>query len=119
MMQIYIHKEKNNYIFYLSFKKYKTIKEIVKSAVSHCCYYIERENETVTLLHLETNKHSQGRGYGDYLLKNTITYMKNHKYKFIELDDMSDRAWEVNNIYIKNNFEYVNDYPEPEMILLL
>lgn len=72
-------------------------------------------NSNLHIIELETVEEHRNKGYATKLL----TYIKNfcnvHKIPTITLDDCSDRSRKPNNIYIKNNFKYVENN-EPEMI---
>lgn len=60
----------------------------------------------------------RNRGFGTLLLKKLIEHCRECNINKIELDDMSDNFGKNNNIYLKNNFQYVKD-GFPEMILFL
>lgn len=90
----------DNTIAYLSWCSYGTTMTILKLYVNNCYYH---------------------QGYGTYLLKHAIKQAKDSCYfTIIELDDMSDNVWNLdNNIYIKCGFTYKNPFPFPEMELVL
>jgi len=105
--------------FYISIKKQK-YKDIEKYSFSFIQYIIDIKNKDGTLLTLKTNNPYRNKGYAKKLLEESINYLKiKKKIKKIELDDMSDRSWDDHNIYIMFGFKYINNYPEPEMILYL
>jgi len=102
--------------FYISTIKQK-YKDINNKSFSFIQYIVDIKNNDATLIVLKTNNIYKNKGYATKLLDDSINYLKNIKIKKIELDDMSDHSWEEHNIYISFGFEYINDFPEPEMIL--
>ena len=78
------------------------------------------DNKNATLIILKTNNKYKRKGYAIKILEESLNYLKNKlNIEKIELDDMSNRSWENNNIYVNFGFKYINNYPEPEMILYL
>ena len=66
------------------------------------------------------NINFEQKGYGSILLNEVIDTLKK-KYssiRTIELDDMTDRYRQPNNIYVKFGFTYVSDHG-PEMVYKL
>jgi len=104
--------------FYISIKKQK-YKDINDHSFSFIEYIIDIQNKDATLLTLKTNNKYRNKGYAKKLLKESLNYLKKKKIEKIELDDMSNNAWCDHNIYIIFGFKYINNYPEPEMILYL
>lgn len=104
--------------FYISIKKQK-YKDINDYSFSFIEYIIDIQNKDATLLTLKTNNKYRNKGYAKKLLKESLNYLKKKKIEKIELDDMSNNAWRDHNIYIIFGFKYINNYPEPEMILYL
>ena len=105
--------------FYISIKKQK-YKDINDSSFSFIQYIVDIKNKDGNLLTLKTNNIYKNKGYAKKLLEESLNYLKiKKKIKKIELDDMSDRSWDDHNIYIMFGFKYINNYPEPEMILYL
>ena len=72
----------------------------------------------MTIKWFTTHQKYRRKGMGDYLLKRVIRYAKENNIKKIELDDMTDRMFKKDNIYLKNGFVYLAD-GEPEMVLKL
>lgn len=106
-------------IFYISNQKqnYKDINDISFSFVQ---YIVDIKNKNATLLTLKTNIKYRNKGYAKKLLHESLNYLKiNKKIQKIELDDMSNNSWSDHNIYKLFGFKYINNYPEPEMILYL
>ena len=65
---------------------------------------------------MDFNINFEQKGYGTILLNEVIDTLKK-KYssiRTIELDDMTDRYRQPNNIYLKFGFTYVSDHG-PEM----
>lgn len=105
--------------FYISIQKLK-YKDINDSSFSFIQYIVDIKNKDGNLLTLKTNDPHKNKGYAKKLLEESLNYLKiKKKIKKIELDDMSDRSWDDHNIYIMFGFKYINNYPEPEMILYL
>jgi len=103
--------------FYISIQKQKC-KDINDYSFSFIQYIVDIKNKDGTLLTLKTNNKYKNKGYAKKLLEESLNYLKiKKKIKKIELDDMSDRSWSDHNIYIMFGFKYINNYPEPEMIL--
>ena len=72
----------------------------------------------MTIKWFTTHSDYRQKGMGDYLLKNVIRYAKENNIKEIELDDMTDRFSQKDNIYLKNGFVYLSK-GSPEMTLKL
>jgi ribosomal protein S18 acetylase RimI-like enzyme len=110
---------KNSYslILYLNDKELK--KKNINDSYSFIEVIVCKKDLDCNIIYLETNKKYKNRGYASYLIQCIIKKMRKNKIKKIFLDDMSLNAREKNNIYIKNGFKYINEYPEPEMILEL
>jgi predicted acetyltransferase len=70
------------------------------------------------ILSLFVKEDFRNKHYGSYLLKKYIKICKNKNIKTIEVDDMSDNFNKSNNIYLQNNFNYIN-IGFPEMIIYL
>jgi ribosomal protein S18 acetylase RimI-like enzyme len=115
-----LEKKENNFsnlTFYLSFNKLKQ-KNIYQS-ISYIQYIIDIKNANATIIILETNLKYRNKGYATKLLLKSIYHLKKMNIQYIELDDMSNNSWKKNNIYLKHGFQYINNYPEPEMILYI
>jgi hypothetical protein len=114
---IYIYISKYNIIFYISTNKlqYKNI----DCSISYIQYIIDSNNKEASLICLKTKTLFLNKGYATKLLTYSLKYFKKINIKKIELDDMSDRSWKDNNIYIYFGFKYINQFPEPEMVLLI
>lgn len=87
------------------------------SVISYIQYVYDIKS--ASLIFLKTKNICKNKGFASKLLQISINYLKNKKVKKIELDDMSNQAHSKNNIYIKHGFNYINPFPEPEMILKL
>lgn len=84
------------------------------------CYAVtcKSNTDTIILTWLEVNFNHRGHGFGTRLLRYIINDCMCNNISFIELDDMSQHAWDIDrNIYIKHGFLYKNSYPSPEMVL--
>jgi ribosomal protein S18 acetylase RimI-like enzyme len=114
---IYLSIQKNNIIFYISINKLQH----KKIDLSYCYiqYVVDLKKKNATLISLKTKDSFKNKGFATKLLTISLDYLKQKKFLKIELDDMSDRAWEKKNIYINFGFKYINPFPEPEMILLI
>ena len=106
--------------YYISINKLK-YKDIEEMCFSYVEYIIDNKKKNSTLKILKQNNKYKKKGYATKILKESLNYLKNKlNIEKIELDDMSDRSWDIyNNIYVNLGFKYINDYPEPEMILYL
>ena len=70
------------------------------------------------ILSLSTQEEYRNKGHADNILKEIISYCKNHNISSIYVDDMSERFNKSNNIYIKNGFKYVvKGFPQMQIIL--
>lgn len=114
---IFLSIQKNNIIFYISINKLQHKK--IGSSHSFIQYFVDFKDKDATLICLKTNNPFKNKGFATELLTVSLDYLKKKNILKIELDDMSDRAWEENNIYIKFGFKYINPFPEPEMNLLI
>ena len=111
----YIKEKPDTYTITL-FKLEKDKKEIGK------VYYVIYENELyISLIIIE--EEYRGQGIGTYLMLLTIEYYINFHKKGIKcstnivaLEDMSDRPWKPNNIYINMGFKYTDEEPYPDML---
>ncbi len=95
-----------------------TLKNIDSNAIG----YIEItfiNCDEIIILNMHVNEPFRGHGYGRMLLKYIIDLGFCNNVHKITLDDMSDRAWSNNNIYLYNGFHYIHEYPYPEMELNL
>jgi hypothetical protein len=116
-----ITKNKDDFLFitfYISRIKQK-YKDINDKSFSFIQYIVDIKKKDATLIVLKTNNIYKNKGYATKLLQDSLNYLKNIKIQKIELDDMSDHSWEDHNIYISFGFKYINEFPEPEMILLI
>ena len=115
-----IKKKRDEYLsisYYISINKLK-YKNMEEMCFSYVQYIIDNKN--ATLIILKTNNKYKRKGYAIKILEESLNYLKNKlNIEKIELDDMSNRSWENNNIYVNFGFKYINNYPEPEMILYL
>lgn len=112
----------DGYLFYSIEGKYPyaTALDLVrlkKNCIIGWCNASVNDNE-MTITWFETNKIYRKKGLGDKLLKHVIEYARNNGISRILLDDMSDKAFKRNNIYLKNGFVYLED-GHPEMVLEL
>lgn len=114
---IYLNIYKNNIIFYISINKLQN--KNIDSSFSFIQYIVDFEKKDGTLICLKTNKSFKNKGFATELLTISLDYLKNKNILKINLDDMSDRSWGKNNIYINFGFKYINLFPEPEMVLLI
>jgi len=114
---IYLNIYKNNIIFYISINKLQN--KNIDSSFSFIQYIVDFEKKDGTLICLKTNKSFKNKGFATELLTISLDYLKNKNILKINLDDMSDRSWGGNNIYINFGFKYINLFPEPEMVLLI
>ncbi len=80
-----------------------------------------QHDRTLNILSLRVNKYYEHQGYATLLLSHVINIAKSTKnVTTIELDDMSDNAWNLtSNVYIKHGFTYKNGFPFPEMVMKL
>jgi len=76
------------------------------------------DENTCIIKYIIVKDEFRNKGYGTMLLQELIEYCKECKINKIELDDMSDNFRKDNNIYLKNNFQYI-DEGYPEMVLYL
>lgn len=114
---IYLNIYKNNIIFYISINKLQN--KNIDSSFSFIQYIVDFEKKDGTLICLKTNNSFKNKGFATELLTISLDYLKNKNILKINLDDMSDRSWGENNIYINFGFKYINLFPEPEMVLLI
>jgi len=85
-------------------------------------YYVVYGNELyISLIMVE--EEYRGQGIGTYLIFILIEYYINFhnksndcSEKVIALEDMSDRPWKKDNIYIKLGFKYSDEEPFPDML---
>jgi GNAT superfamily N-acetyltransferase len=119
-MNIYKIHDTDNKLLILYFSKNEIEYKKFKNNKNNIPYiYYIYDNDIANLIYLYTNKNNRNKGYATKLLKKSIKILKNMNIKKIELDDMSDNNWSEHNIYIKNGFSYINNFPEPEMIMFL
>lgn len=76
---------------------------------------IDSEDKNVTIIDINVCVDFRGKGIATYLLISVLKYSDKRNIKIILLDDMTDKAWSPNNIYIKLGLIYINPEPEPEM----
>ena len=109
MCNVQILKFDNQVLFYIGDKT--LIYPTVLDCKSYCVYNVH--NDIADLSYIATVPIHRGKGYADKILRYSIKYLKVSK---ILLDDMSDRPWCKNNLYVKIGFVYKNCYPYPEMV---
>ena len=93
-----------------------SIDDITIAYLSWCSH-----NTIMIILKLHVNPNYTHQAYGTCLLKYAINKaIESHNFTMIELDDMSDNVWNLGkNIYINCGFRYKNEFPFPEMELIL
>ena len=116
MIKLYKIIKNNTLILYYS-NEILLEEDIYFKSLSHIHYLYEKDS--AVMIFLKTNKKYRGKGFAKKLIKETINILKKINIKKIELDDMSLFSRTEKSIYRKFNFEYVNPYPEPEMILYI
>lgn len=74
------------------------------------------DKDSLYVLDVYVTQAHRKKGYATYLIAKACT-MSRRKYgaTIIELDDMSNHAWQDDNVYKKMGFKYMNPYPECEM----
>jgi hypothetical protein len=110
--------EYHKYIFTLHDYKDNSLKFKESEAKGNIQFIISFDELICTIVSF--NIAFESKGYGTILLNEVIDILKK-KYtmiRTIELDDMTDRYRQSNNIYIKFGFTYKADHG-PEMIYLL
>jgi hypothetical protein len=122
---MYIHKEViednqcHKYIFTMHDCKENTSSVMKESEIKgHIVFFVNFEDLNCIITNFNIN--FEHRGYGTILLNEVIDKLKK-KYssiRTIELDDMTDRYRQPNNIYVKFGFTYVSDHG-PEMVYKL
>lgn len=115
-------------IFYNNYKVYyigyvlldeDNIKNIDNLTTCYAVTCNKHNDITLVITWLSVHFNHRGCGFGTRLLNHIINNC-DKCVKFIELDDMSENAWNLNNnIYLKHGFKYKNSYPSPEMILII
>ena len=108
--------DNNSIIIYYSYELL-TLEQINTKSISYI-HYIYDINSAI-MIFLKTKKKYRKNGLAKNLIKESIKILKKMKVKKIELDDMSVYSRTEKSIYKKFGFEYINPYPEPEMILYL
>ena len=83
--------------------------------IAQICFY----SESIGWVSVE--KGYRGKGIATLLIQLAIKKMtqNNPCLKYVYLDDMSDKPYHEHNLYKKCGFEYINEYPEPEMRLCI
>ena len=92
-----------------------TIENINKNTIGFVAICIQQNQ--MTILNMHVNKKFRNNGYGSKLLKHVIFIALSKNIDKITLDDMTQKAWCSQNMYVKHGFNYVNGYPYPEMEL--
>jgi GNAT superfamily N-acetyltransferase len=70
---------------------------------------ITRSKKVVNINNLNVEEQYRGNGFGTLLIKEALFDSYNMGMLYAELDDMSDRFRQTDNIYIKIGFKYIND----------
>jgi GNAT superfamily N-acetyltransferase len=91
------------------------VEKIKNESIGYIEYIFDQRLLEITILYLNVHKEYQHKGIGTYFLLLISDIYKNI-CKSIDLDDMTKKAWEKDNIYSKLGFKYINEKPYPEMI---
>jgi GNAT superfamily N-acetyltransferase len=78
---------------------------------------IDIETKEMDIIELYVEEKYRGHKYGSMLIDHVIEKSKINNILVINVDDMSDRYRQFDNIYLKNGFKYV-DEDGPEMVYL-
>jgi len=104
-------------IFYIH-KNELEYKDIADNSLGFIEYHIFHSQKIISIQSMFVCEKYRGNGLGTKLLQHIMkSYDNIYKNYVVELDDMSDKAWHRDNIYLKNGFKYINEYPQPEMEL--
>lgn len=107
------------YIFLVDNHGKKYIDDLVMLRIyclGYIIFFLDEKTKSATILSLIANK--KRCGYGTILLQECIEICKKKQIKIIELDDVTERYRQKNNIYVKYGFQYVHQHG-PEMILMI
>jgi hypothetical protein len=123
---MYIHKELfednqyHKYIFTIHDYKENATSSVMKESENKGFIVFIVCFEDLNCVIMDFNINYEQKGYGTILLNEVISILRK-KYsniRTIELDDMTDRYRQPNNIYVKFGFTYKQDHG-PEMVYIL
>ena len=116
-VNIMVFQLETHFILYLAEEpiSFGTVNPNTDKLIGYIEFVIDFEDNDTTVTYIYMKNAYKGRGISVYLFILMAEISNSLNVTKINLDDDSDQAWKMNNLYVKLGMRYINPQPEPEM----
>ena len=104
----------NNSLIDYDFVIYLSLKPDINQAIAYISGTILNSTKSLNISMIDVEEEFRGNGLGKFLMILTAEKAKELNLNIITLDDDSDMAWQINNMYVNLGIQYIGDPPGPQ-----